>query len=75
LNKPTAQLRGAELYWAEQSIAQPFDEVDRADEDTLNRIIWHSVKGVNTPYPARFAGAHGTGLKKLKLSLTGEDDD
>jgi YVTN family beta-propeller protein len=75
LNKPTAQLQGAERYWAEQSIAQPLDEVDRADEDTLNRIIWHSVKGVDAPYPVQFAGAHGKGLKKLKLNLTGNDDD
>ncbi|MBI3852369.1 MAG: bifunctional YncE family protein/alkaline phosphatase family protein [Verrucomicrobia bacterium] len=75
LNKPLGQLRGAERYWAEQSLAQPFDKVDQADEDTLNRIIWHSVKGVDAPYPAHLAGAHGKGLKKLGLSLTGDDDD
>jgi len=75
MNKPTAQLQGAELYWAEKSMEQPFDDVDRADEDTLNRIIWHSVKGVNAPYPAHLAGAHRTGLKKLRLILTGEDED
>jgi hypothetical protein len=74
MNKPTAQLDGLELYWAGISLALPLDEVDRADEDTLNRIIWHSVKGVDNPYPAYFAGAHGKGLKRLKLSLTGEDD-
>lgn len=75
MNKPTAQLQGLELYWAEQSLAQPLEEVDQADEDTLNRIIWHSVKGVDRPYPALLAGAHGKGLKRLKLNLTGEDDD
>lgn len=75
MNKPAAQLEGLELYWAEQSLAQPLDQVDQADEDTLNRIIWHSVKGVDTPYPAMLAGAHGKGLKQLKLSLTGRDDD
>ena len=21
------------------------------DEDTLNRVLWHSVKGANVPYP------------------------
>ncbi len=75
MNKPAAQLQGLELYWAEQSQAQPLDQVDQADEDTLNRIIWHSVKGVDTPYPALLAGAHGRGLKQLKLGLTGQDDD
>jgi hypothetical protein len=75
MNKPAAQLQGLELYWAEQSLAQPLDQVDQADEDTLNRIIWHSVKGVDTPYPAMLAGAHGKGLKQLKLSLTGRDDE
>ncbi len=73
LNKPTTQLHGAELYWAEQSIAQPLDDVDGADEDTFNRIIWHSVKGVNAPYPTHLAGAHGKGLKKLGLVLGGDD--
>lgn len=24
----------------------------RIDEDALNRILWHSIKGENTPYPA-----------------------
>ncbi len=75
MNKPTAELQGLELYWAEQSLAQPLDQLDQADEDTFNRIIWHSVKGVDSPYPAMLAGAHGKGLKRLKLSLTGEDDD
>jgi len=51
------------------------DAPDQADEDTLNRIIWHSVKGVDSPYPALLAGAHGKGLKRLKLSLTGGGDD
>jgi YVTN family beta-propeller protein len=77
LNKPIAELQGEELCWALASMQQPFDEVDQADEDTLNRIIWHSVKGVNVPYPAHLAGAHGKGLRALGLALGGsaEDDD
>ena len=72
------QLKGEELHWARKSLEQNFAEVDRADEDTLNRIIWHSVKGVNTPYPVQLAGAHGRGLRKLGLRLDGmklDDDD
>jgi hypothetical protein len=71
MNRDTAELRGDELHWALQSLEQEWDDVDRADEDTLNRILWHSVKGVDTPYPARFAGAHGRGLRKLGLTLDG----
>jgi hypothetical protein len=28
-----------------------FSEPDAAPEGLLNRVIWHSVKGYNTPYP------------------------
>lgn len=38
-------------HWAELSLAQDFSDADRANEDQLNRIIWHSVKGVDVPYP------------------------
>jgi len=75
LNKPTAQLHGDELKWALQSSELPLDEPDRADEDTLNRIIWHSVKGVNAPYPIDLAGAHGKGLRALGLTLGVAKDD
>jgi len=29
----------------------PFDEVDKCPEHTLNRILWHAMKGSGTPYP------------------------
>jgi YVTN family beta-propeller protein len=75
MNKPASALRGLELHWANKSLEQPFDEVDQADEDTLNRILWHSVKGVDAPYPVHLAGAHGKGLKALRLKLSGASDD
>ncbi len=75
MNKATAQLQGDELHWALKSLEIPLDDPDRADEDTLNRIVWHSVKGVNAPYPVELAGAHGKGLRALKLKLSGIDDD
>lgn len=71
----TANLPKKERYWAEKSLQLDLKQPDRADDDTLNRIVWHSVKGVDAKYPARFAGAHGKGLKKLNLVLTGEEDD
>jgi hypothetical protein len=77
MNPPKAALSGAALELAEKSERLPLDQPDRADEDTLNRIVWHSVKGVDAPYPAEFAGAHGRGLAKLHLKLDGsvKDDD
>ncbi len=77
MNPEKAALSGEALRLAELSLAQNFEEVDCAEEDALNRIIWHSVKGVDTPYPAHLAGAHGKGLRRLGLRLNGavEDDD
>lgn len=70
MNRALSQLEGEELHWALQSMNQNWDSVDKADEDTLNRIIWHAVKGVNTPYPQHLAGAHGTGLGRLGLGFS-----
>jgi Phosphoesterase family len=39
-------------HWAEVSLKLPLDEVDEADEDTLNRILWHAVRGRDDTYPA-----------------------
>jgi 4-amino-4-deoxy-L-arabinose transferase-like glycosyltransferase len=70
-------LSGQALELAEKSEKLPLAKPDQADEDALNRIVWHSVKG-DAPYPAAYAGAHGKGLKKLRLKLdtnAGDDDD
>ena len=32
------------------------DEPDKCPEDTLNRILWHSLKGSGSPYPAWAVG-------------------
>ena len=32
------------------------------DDDDLNRIIWHAMKGCDVPYPSEWAGFHGRGL-------------
>jgi len=39
-------------YGAAISARMDFREYDRIDEDALNRILWHSIKGVDVPYPA-----------------------
>lgn len=44
-------LTGKALHWAKVSEALPLDDVDECDEELFDRVIWHSVKGVDTPYP------------------------
>jgi DNA-binding beta-propeller fold protein YncE len=64
LNPKKKALAGPALHWAKASEALPLDDVDRADEDTLNRILWHYCKGYDTPYPTRPGikeGATGSG--------------
>ena len=61
-------------YYAKKFQAMDLSAPDRIHEDTFNRYIWHTIKG-NARYPARFAGAHGKGLKRLNLVLTEEKDD
>ncbi len=39
-------------YGAAISARMDFREYDRIDEDALNRILWHSIKGTDVPYPA-----------------------
>jgi hypothetical protein len=57
MNPPLKKLTGKALFWAEKSLALNFDDADEADEDTLNRILWHAQRGHETPYPEQYAGA------------------
>ena len=63
-------------YGASDSLAMDFSDVDRLTAkqvDRLNRILWHSTKGVNTPYPATNRGALLTSLGGTQKQ--DEDDD
>jgi DNA-binding beta-propeller fold protein YncE len=51
INPPLSSLHGEALHWANESLAQDLEEVDRIDEDTFNRIIWFAMKGPDVPYP------------------------
>jgi hypothetical protein len=55
MSRPLDKLDGEALRWAKESMALDLDEADEADEDTLNRILWHSVRG-KAPYPEEFVG-------------------
>lgn len=39
-------------HWAQVSIEMPLDEIDEADEDTINRVLWHATRGRDDTYPA-----------------------
>ncbi len=67
MNKRASLLDPNELR--EQKLSDMFDftRPDRVKEDDLNRILWHEAKGYGASYPARYAGAHGRGLRSLRL--------
>ena len=53
LNPKLADIRDPrQLHWAELSLEEDFDEVDEADEDTLNRILWFAARGRDDTYPS-----------------------
>jgi hypothetical protein len=40
--------------WSEE---MNFEQVDRAPEDRLNRVLWHAMRGSHAPYPQWAIGA------------------
>jgi YVTN family beta-propeller protein len=59
LNPPAGSIRDpVQRKWALKSLELPLDDVDEADEDTLNRIIWHAVRGDDATYPSWAVLAH-----------------
>ncbi|MCW3096025.1 MAG: phosphoesterase [Chthonomonadaceae bacterium] len=53
MNPPPAKQTGLERYWTEKSLALDWSGLDRPDPQILNEVLWHTLKGVNTPYPTR----------------------
>ena len=51
MNAPTRSQIGKARQLTEQSLALDWSETDRADAQTLNHILWHTIQGVDTPYP------------------------
>jgi len=50
-NPELASLRGPARQAALDSMKMRWDVPDAAPSERLNRILWHQVKGWNTPYP------------------------
>lgn len=59
MNPPLRALKGKARYWAMKSQKLPLERPDMAEEDVLNRILWHAAKGVEARYPAGYVGTHG----------------
>ncbi|MGE5431376.1 MAG: alkaline phosphatase family protein [Syntrophomonadaceae bacterium] len=74
MNTSSSLLIGEELKASHMSNMMDFSEPDRINDDSMNRILWHDAKGYNIPYPEGFAGAHGKGLRGLKLKLIRDVD-
>jgi autotransporter-associated beta strand protein/YVTN family beta-propeller protein len=71
----TGALSPKQRYWAKRLQKMDFSKPDLINEDTFNRYIWFTVKG-DAPYPSKFVGGHGKGLKQLGLVLDkGRDED
>ncbi|MBA4139635.1 MAG: bifunctional YncE family protein/alkaline phosphatase family protein [Segetibacter sp.] len=51
MNPKLSSLKGRQLYWAKKSMEMPLEEMDEAEDDDLNKIVWYAVRGYNVPYP------------------------
>jgi hypothetical protein len=70
----TGSLSPKQRYWARKLQKMDFTWPDRINEDVFNRYIWYTIKG-DAPYPAKFVGGHGRGLKALRLVLDKSQKD
>jgi YVTN family beta-propeller protein len=55
MNKLLGSLKGAELYYARQSMLPMYNHIDGGNDDMLNRMLWLAAKK-KTPYPVKLAG-------------------
>lgn len=53
MNPEVADIRDPrERHWAEVSQGMPLEDIDEADEDTLNRVLWYAMRRDDASYPA-----------------------
>ena len=57
LNASLDRLKGKARRDALASLKLNLDEIDMADEDSFNRILWHAMKGHDVPYPVEHTEA------------------
>jgi len=72
MNPQLAGLVGLQRQLAKFSLTIDSSEPDSADADLLNRAIWHSVKGFDTPYNygRPIVGKHASFESLLRLSTS-----
>jgi hypothetical protein len=70
MNPSLAALRGLQRELAEFSMTIDTSQPDSAPADLLNRAIWHSVKGFDTPYNYGRPIKHD-GSTLLRLAMAG----
>ena len=68
-NPPLRVLKGEERRAAKDSAKMRFDVPDAAPTERLNRIVWHQVKGWQSPYPGAKQAVFAP------LSVDTDDDD
>jgi YVTN family beta-propeller protein len=69
MNPPLAALQGLQRQLAEFSMTIDSADPDTADAYFLNRAIWHSVKGFDTPYNyGRPVQGELSGIARLRLA-------
>jgi hypothetical protein len=69
MNPPLAALQGLQRQLAEFSMTIDSADPDTADAYFLNRAIWHSVKGFDTPYNyGRPVRGELSGIARLRLA-------
>ncbi|HLJ45303.1 MAG TPA: alkaline phosphatase family protein [Bryobacteraceae bacterium] len=71
VNPPARALNGSARQAAVASSKMRFDIPDDAPTERLNRILWHEIRGWNTPYP----GAHHAVFAPLSVDTDDDDRD
>jgi YVTN family beta-propeller protein len=60
-------------YGAAESARMDFSEYDRIDEGTMNRILWHSIRGERVPMPAPVRRAIPTPQGLMRFSAADDE--
>jgi DNA-binding beta-propeller fold protein YncE len=69
VNPPLRALRGEQRRAARDSARMRWETPDAAPTERLNRIVWHSIKGWNKPYPP----VRQASFAPLSLDIDDED--
>jgi YVTN family beta-propeller protein len=65
MNPPMKDLKGKALYWAKKSVELNLAEVDEADEDVFNRLLWFATRGEEA-YPEQHVGRQAPGREAVR---------